>query len=158
MLQVLPDLLSLYRFDLLALASLPRIAGVVAMAILPGILLIVCSSWLARLTAGGERQAFVKLPASGAEWQAIAFSVIGLLIFSNGLTSFAYAVTAMIRISRQPFAPRPDYTQVVAPLLQIVIGGALFLRAKGLAILWHHIRCTPPTPTGDAESTRPKED
>lgn len=159
-LQILPDLFSL--ITIIGTMSVDpsvfaRFALAVGFAIVPGLLLIFASNWLAKVILGGEHQSIVRMPSRGVEWQAIAFSVAGLLVVSHGLSALGSAVSAMIRVSREAFAPKPDYTPLIAPLFQIGIGVAIFLRAKGLAMLWHQIRYRPPTLAQPEDANTPRD-
>jgi hypothetical protein len=91
--------------------------------------------------------------SAGQYLQAIAFSVVGVLLVvqaAPGLVSLVWmAMTDMGR----PFGSNA-YAAMVQPVVQILLGVALFLQSRGLALLWHKIRNGGIAPAATSVPTR----
>ena len=80
-------------------------------------------------------------PIDSATAQAIAFSVLGMYLVGTGAPSlFAAGLHAMADPNFRGYPASERLRNFMVPLVQVVAGLVLFLRARGLALLWHKIR------------------
>ena len=86
---------------------------------------------LVRTSAG-----FENLPINSANAQAIAFSVVGLYLMGDSLPWFVQQLVLTARTRER----RLEFEYFIGPAIKFVIGLIVFLRARGLAVLWHKIR------------------
>ena len=111
------------------------------------------SSWLFRETANGVMAGPVTT-AVGQHLQGIAFAVVGLMAIIDSvprLTSFLWmAMTSWLgRFGSEGFGA------AVEPIMRLLLGLALFLQSKGLALFWHKIRAGGVMPPRDSRETSP---
>jgi len=92
-----------------------------------GAALIVSSRRLASLMFGDDEAAFRSI--SGRDAQAIAFSVVGLVLTMRALNpEYRAPIQGTL------------WTNLVRMVLQLGVGIALFFGARGLSNLWHGLR------------------
>ena len=99
-----------------------------------GVVLIAAAGPLSRRLTADAQPSDAPGPLSIAVWQAIAFSAIGVSVLASGLHRLA-GLAAMHLVENQSIWP-----SVVSPALQVVVGVALFLQAKGLAGVWRRLQ------------------
>ena len=102
------------------------------------------SSWLFRDSGGGIMSGPITTE-TGRLLQGIAFSIVGVFIASTALPTIVQLLWFAVIDMGPQF---PGGWQFVPPVIQLLIGVALFLQSKGLALLWHRIR------TGGVAETR----
>ena len=89
-------------------------------------------------TAGGLMVGPVNTPL-GRYLQAIAFSVVGVFMMVSAAPRLAsLAWLALVSTGR----PVGASSQLIEPIVQFPLGLGLFLRSKGLSLLWHKIRAS----------------
>ena len=100
-----------------------------------GAVLIRAGDWIAaRLFGGGSMLTPLRGPA-GEYWQAMAFSIAGVMTLLHALPSAAMNLYYLAQSARNP---RGD--DLVLVLAEIITGLVLFLGSKGLARFWHKLR------------------
>lgn len=102
------------------------------LTVVVGVVLICSARRLGRVLTGDTGDPGVAGSLSVSDWQSIAFSAIGVSLFVHGLPQLA----GLARLS----PGRSIWPYAVAPAVQIVVGIALFLRAKGLANVWRRMQ------------------
>jgi hypothetical protein len=75
----------------------------------------------------------------GRYLQAIAFSVFGVVMMVSALPRLASIMWAVWMNTGSRFNA---YGPMVEPIIELLLGLALFLQARGLSMLWHKIRTT----------------
>jgi hypothetical protein len=85
------------------------------------------------------------LSPAGVEAQAIAFSVVGILLVGQALAGLGLAVAHMLRGAAADASDvgmrwEDAIPGLVGAAAKAGFGVVLFLRAPGLALLWHRIR------------------
>ena len=112
------------------------------------------SAWLFRdATLGGVMSGPVTT-SSGQYLQASAFSVVGVVLVVHAAPS----LVPLIWVSVMDMGRFTDYGGMIEPVARILLGVALFLHSKGLAVLWHKIRgggVMGPRATDEREARRP---
>jgi hypothetical protein len=116
--------------------------GVVAVTLCVAFMLWVFPGPLARIAAGRGSQEVFESPISAAQIQWIAFSVLGMYFVVSGLVGLSYYVIQYLRAGEMI-----GYDQVAAFMsdglywiVQIALGAALALGARGLAGVLYRIR------------------
>jgi hypothetical protein len=84
-------------------------------------------------------------PLTGDEhFQAVAFSVAGVLLIAWGAAGIAshVAYVAQVQAARNSGSTVSDagYGGLAYPVVEAAAGAVLFLRGRGLAALWHRMR------------------
>jgi hypothetical protein len=83
--------------------------------------------------------------------QAIAISILGLYLIAAAFPKIVYNAGAIMLDPRWNRAPFHLYLQTfTSSVLELVMGFGLFLRAKGVAIVWHRLR-TAGRPDGEVD-------
>jgi hypothetical protein len=104
------------------------------------------STWLFRGVVGGVMTGPITAPA-GKYLQAIAFSVVGVMTMIDA----APRIVSLIYFASMGFGGRDEgYSMLVEPIMQFLVGLALFLQSRGLSMLWHKIRTGGVVPSASA--------
>ncbi len=91
------------------------------------------------LPAGSSVEMGVKI--NSADAQAIGFSILGVYLIATGAPNLlAMGLHAMTDPNFRGYPTSERLRNFTVPLVQVVAGLVLFLRARGLALLWHKIR------------------
>lgn len=104
-----------------------------------GVLLLFQTSWLAAriLPRGGSMGAMAVSP-SGRDYQAIAFSVVGLIV---ALLAVADLAEVVLRYMPSIAGGYVLEMEIWGPaIIQFALGVILFFQGPGLANLWSHLR------------------
>ena len=104
-----------------------------------GLFLWMCADRLAAEMVRSDESSPAKSVLTGDEIQAIAFSVIGLFLFVQALPRFLYEVVYIGAVYPPPAEFRPRWL-LGGPLLQVIVGIALFFGARGLVGIWKKMR------------------
>jgi len=104
-----------------------------------GLFLWMCADRLAAEMVRSDETSPTKSVLTGDEIQAIAFSVIGLFLFVQALPRFLYEVVYIGAVYPPPAEFRPRWL-LGGPLLQVIVGIALFFGARGLVGIWKKMR------------------
>jgi hypothetical protein len=107
------------------------VMGVLLIRFAPRISLWLFRDNVARVMAGSVTA------GSGAYIQAIAFSVVGVLLMANAAPTIISLIWTALMDRGLRFE---GYGLFVEPVMRFLLGLALFLQSKGLALLWHKIR------------------
>jgi hypothetical protein len=75
------------------------------------------------------------LAGSVPDLQAAAFSVVGLLMAAHGLAELLARLVMSTSI-----AERSSFWRLATPLVQLVVGLAVFVGARGLVTIWRSVR------------------
>jgi hypothetical protein len=104
-----------------------------------GIFLIWQGEWVVsrvfRLHKGGAPPLTV-----GEHAQAIGFSIAGVLLMTWGLADLGGLAGRAVLSRVLELDDQVEFIRFLDPLIEFVAGLVLFLRARGLAALWHRIR------------------
>jgi hypothetical protein len=123
-------------------------------------LLWVFPGTLARLAAGKASQEVFESPIEGAELQYIAFSIVGLWLFFDAIVSLTYIglheVILRHYLRVQTGIDMSDknaqsIASLVSNIVELVIGIALMLGARGLVAMLRGARYAGLPPTADGE-------
>ena len=109
-----------------------------------GIFLITNAGWVAgRLVQVPQRAGVPSTPA-GEQFQAVAFSVAGVMLAVWGLAGLAGKVAGLVAAegarSAGQVVPSETLEWLAEPAVETALGVFLFLRARGLAALWHRLQ------------------
>jgi hypothetical protein len=112
-----------------------------------GAVLIVFSRSLAPVLIGEDKPLGISSAVTGRDVQAIGFSIVAVLIFLQAVPPIGQATWTIYYAASHRF-PESAASQVVQGVwrygvpaaIQLVLAVILFLRARGLAKLWHRIR------------------
>lgn len=118
--------------------------------VIVAILLLACSGNIARFIIKDDGDVSLPGPLSGREFQAICFSVVGVLVFLLGIPRLSQLFTYLYYLISQYGSGQIVQGQLVTRALQVGISVAiqcglaiiLFFRAKGLVNFWHRIQIT----------------
>jgi hypothetical protein len=112
-----------------------------------GMLLLAFSRGLAPLLVGEDKPLGLATALSGADVQAIGFSVVAVLILLQAIPQLTQVVVNwQYAASRSPSEPVPAYVAraiwqaAVSGGIQLVLAVVLFLRARGLSNLWRRLQ------------------
>jgi len=121
--------------------------------------LILGSHSLAAWMAPEEGPAPKVIILAGPETQAIAFSVLGLAIFVGGMTGLVQALAAIGALpgDRGGRLWRFSLTQLPGPIVELVLGIALFRGADRLSAFWHARRGKQVEPPAETPEPRAEE-
>ena len=97
------------------------------------LVLIFASGPIVRLLAGGKNEAVTLTSLTFGDWQTILFSAIGVVTAIRGLQYLGSSLVYVRAMSME---------RIVPGSVQVVLGVALFLGARGLANLWRTLRQT----------------
>jgi hypothetical protein len=93
------------------------------------------------LRSGGE--SCETAPINTTEAQAIAFSVVGVYLACNALPDVGrnlFFLYQNARLTGNTSAIPETIRLLIGDILMVALGAFLFLRSRGLALLWHRIR------------------
>jgi hypothetical protein len=94
------------------------------------------SAWLFGDSVGGVMAGPITAPV-GQYLQAIAFSVAGVLTMVGATPR----LVSLIWLALMGMGSRlGGYSDMIEPVVQFLLGLALFLQSKGLSLMWHKIR------------------
>lgn len=99
--------------------------------IVVSLVLIFASDPIGRLLAGGKEDAVNLTLLTFGDWQTILFSAIGVVTLIHGLQLLGMSLLYVRAMSME---------RIVPAAVQVVLGVALFLGARGLANLWGKLR------------------
>jgi hypothetical protein len=130
-----------------------------------GIVLLAAAGWLGpKLLPGSHRATDAGRRATARDYQAVAFSVVGLLVVVWSVAHLSQGLWIISFQSRY----RPDVDTTMADAgphllrfgLECAVGIAVFLGARGLSAFWHRLRepNAGRDPTGEPETGPPAED
>jgi len=112
-------------------------------SLVAGFVLIRYSDRLAAKMVTGESAASPQpLATSGREWQAIAFSVLGLFLIATGFPRLAGVAAQLIQLKAKfgpdfkHMIPQGVWIGGIVPCVQIVLGGIFFFKARALVAWW----------------------
>lgn len=118
-----------------------------------GVWLLVTARRLARWLLPSAAAGSVGLSLAGVEAQAIAFSVVGVLLVGRALPDLARGLSYVVQSSSDGIQVGPRWDDALPGLVGVAVqaglGVVLFLRARGLALLWHRIRTGGVRPAAD---------
>ncbi|MCG3150411.1 MAG: hypothetical protein PCFJNLEI_03896 [Verrucomicrobiae bacterium] len=123
------------------------VAGVSLQAtasLVTGFVLLRYSNWLAaKMVPAGEPAATSESPATSLrEWQAIAFSVLGLYLIAAGFPRLAAFAAQLLeaKINALPNMPamirRSALIGAIVPCAQMILGVVIFFKARALVAWW----------------------
>ncbi len=95
------------------------------------LVLIFASCPIGRLLAGGKDESVNLTALTFSDWQTILFSAIGVVTTIRGLQQLGMSLLYIRAMSMELIVPAA---------VQIMLGVALFLGARGLANLWRRLR------------------
>jgi hypothetical protein len=111
--------------------------------LLAGVLLLWNANRIARRVTPPSADAGPQDRINGREAQAIAFSALGIYFLVSALPRLLNDIVVVATNPTWRGAGFVEYLQTfISPIVQTVLGLVLFLRARGLALLWHRIRST----------------
>lgn len=131
--------------------------------LLVGVLLLTCARWIAVALFGRMGDRHMRMGMPGRKFQAVAFSVAGVVIFIYGVTEFLQAVVTKLAsadgldIDAEPVGWSDVAQSLASAAVQIVGGLWLFFGSKKLAAFWHRLR-TEPNPLRPAAAERTAAD
>jgi hypothetical protein len=112
-----------------------------------GAVLFVFSRNLAPRLVGEDGPLGTSSVLTGRDVQAIGFSIVAVLIFLRAIPQISQAIwTGFDAVSRRFSEPVPGrmvqsiLRYGIPAVIQLILAVVLFLRARGLANLWHHIQ------------------
>ncbi len=110
---------------------------------LAGVALLLFSDRLARIIVGRDGDAAVCSAIHGVEFQAIGFSVVGVLVALLAVPRLVQSLGNAWLLRSQDWPDsmvRRTWLAGVSIAVQLGLALVLFLRARGLANLWHRIQ------------------
>jgi len=132
---------SMYRWTLVGVLLLFLIM------VLVGVLLLAYSRDLALRLMEEDQPLNLSSTLTASDVQAIGFSLVGVLIFLRALPDLTQGIWGWLyliaqnrtHLYRGPM-PRSTWPHLLSAAIQLVLAVVLFLRAQGLAHLWHRIQ------------------
>jgi len=140
--------MTLAHSDLWTAGEIGWFAALWLVILLFAVLLWIYPGMLARLAAGKASQQIFESPLSAADFQQIAFSIVGLWILLAALIGITQVVVREILVEHALRATDPStegvrqqmIAQLVDDVLRMLIGAVLMLRARGLVGLLRRTR------------------
>ncbi len=136
-----------YAFDSWGAASSITLLLYFAIMVVFGILLLTKSNRIAAYIFKKDSSAIVTTSLSSKDIQAIAFSVVAVIIFASSLSNLANLIVTLNNMRH--FVDQYDFysklkdsaqSSALNCFLRIALSLILFFRAQGLVNIWHRIR------------------
>jgi hypothetical protein len=114
---------------------------------LAGVLLLRFSRALAPRLVGEDKPLGISGAMTAGDVQAVGFSIVAVLIFLRAILPLSGAIGTWLFAASRDYSERwmsgmvrDAWQNGLSAGIQLVLAIALFLQARGLANLWHHIQ------------------